>query len=97
MSFPHSSFVPSTLYGLGWHMEKGLNLSCLIVEVYSDVVEPCMVESSLEDIVDKGGSSGKAGNTLYGATEKAWGLVSCRIIMAHDGGTKWCGNAMKLK
>lgn len=39
-------------------------------------LEPCMVESSLEDIVDEGGSSGKGGKTLYGATENAWGLVN---------------------
>ena len=38
--------------------------------------EPCMVESSLDDIVDESGSSGKGEKTLCGATEKAWGLVN---------------------
>lgn len=50
--------------------------SQLVMWMLGSGFEPCMVESSLENIVDEGGSSGKGGKTLYGATEKAWGLVN---------------------
>ena len=66
--------MPSALYGLGFPGIWRKVSTCRMM--LGSGLEPCMVESSLEDIVDEGGSSGKGGKTLYGATENAWGLVN---------------------